>query len=972
MSAAHVQSADSARSSDWAFKRLFKLESECRSQTPGAQVQAVGQFSKLLDQFPFPTLVSSAFLKLGDLFRSSPNSLRYHIAQVFELSQHHLPRITHTEELLKRILTVLYSNDPVARVLALQLIGNASIVFAKYPEAQHGVLLRYQSKHPLEIAAAVRATECMLKYSPEFLNVVWETVTAKAGDAHILDSVRAQLIHSLQHAAPNLQLSTLLYDHCRTWMSDPDNTIVIKSATMYTWKAILQRHNELRCEDAEYISSFLSLEPESVQHAALGVLGKWRPHGQVSDMTTDDIDAIKDRLTTFAKAQMSLGVDEIDLSGVRLAVMVLARIDSARGTTGVGALCWELTQALSRWSLAAYAGSAPAATTALDFLYDCIPDADESGKDAGTPLSDVKLRCVVSSAMLAINVASILSSPAHKIKAAEVTVQTWRTISRASQPAGQLRYTKRYLKLSWKWCKSTGTGAAVLQAIKAMLDTPSQAIAQAIAAIASEGPLYDDLAAACMDHIASFAEAVGSTDAAAYSRNAAWLSIAVALTTLAQSPAASFASDMRGTNAQAVVGAVSKWAAHVASLAEGSTARASYYASTSPPAHICLTVLSLLAACGCWRALGAFCKALPADRLSSNVVEWIYATSSLAEAECAVENTESYLRFADRSLTSLRILDNQGVSRAYQLSIVQLRTAFVQLTDSWRQFQPAVPPHPSSIYAAKALISRTVALADQANLIIDSVLAMDGTTRGWLGTAQTTLGEIIRTCAVSNGSSASEQIAQIRGAVNEALSQRALGLRLGPSFFSLPPNPSIYIETRPNIEGLESPYTVLSGSQLHLTVEGFVQLPKHKLRVSPLRVRVSTWLSQRPYECLSGDLAMRSKYNTVARQASRPTPNGRAGQDAETMAGASDSLAEQTAAALWDKAIAFESVLDGTYFECACTIPTPELSSTFGQAETNILVHVHIDCALVDSANKVWWIGPHKSYPMVVSTTFAS
>ncbi|KAJ1869496.1 hypothetical protein LPJ71_012137, partial [Coemansia sp. S17] len=183
-----IQPADAAHSSDWAFKRLFKLESECRSPTLAAQVQAIGQFPKLFDQFPFPTLVGSAFLKLGDLFCNSPNSLRYHIAHVFAASQHHLPHTAYAEELLRRILIVLYSNDPIARVLALRLIGNGSVVFAKFPEAQHGVLLRYQSSHPLEVAAAVHTTESMLKYSPGFLSVVWETVIAKASDTSVLDS----------------------------------------------------------------------------------------------------------------------------------------------------------------------------------------------------------------------------------------------------------------------------------------------------------------------------------------------------------------------------------------------------------------------------------------------------------------------------------------------------------------------------------------------------------------------------------------------------------------------------------------------------------------------------------------------------------------------------------------------------------------------------------------------------------------
>ncbi|KAJ2889684.1 hypothetical protein IWW38_004563, partial [Coemansia aciculifera] len=279
MAAVSIRSVDAGHSSDWAFKRLFKLESECRSSTLAAQVQAVGQFPKLFDQFPFPTLVGSAFLKLGDLFCNSSNSLRYHIAQVFAASQHHLPHTAYIEELLRRVLVVLYSNDPIARVLALRLIGNASVVFAKFPEAQHGVLLRYQSTHPLEVAAAVHTTESLLTYSPEFLNVVWETVIAKASDTSVLDSVRAQLIRSLRHAAPNLQLSTLLYSHCSFWVDQPGSTIAVKEAALATWKAVIQPHNELKPIDAERISYFVLHDLGCMRRAALALLGTWKPTG---------------------------------------------------------------------------------------------------------------------------------------------------------------------------------------------------------------------------------------------------------------------------------------------------------------------------------------------------------------------------------------------------------------------------------------------------------------------------------------------------------------------------------------------------------------------------------------------------------------------------------------------------------------------------------------------------------------------
>ncbi|KAJ1965253.1 hypothetical protein GGI12_000903 [Dipsacomyces acuminosporus] len=977
MSVVQASPNDSAGSADWAFKRLFKLESECRSQILGAQVQAVGQFSKLLDQFPFPTLVSAAFLKLGDLFRSSTSSLRYHIVQVFEASRHHLPRITHTEELLKRILTVLYSNDPIARVLALRLIGSASVVFAKYTEAQHGVLLRYQSAHPLEIAAAVRTTELLLKYSPEFLNVVWETVVGKANDTHLPDSVRAQLIHSLRHAGPNLQLSTVLYNHCRTWMSDPDNTVVIKSAALQTWKAIIQPHSELKCEDAEYISHFLSLETGSVRHATLGVLGKWNVQRQANDASAADVDAVRERLTTLIKMQMSLGLGEIDLSSIKLAALVLARIESVYGSTD-NALCWELVQALAHWSLLVFLNKAPVGSTALDYLYEDISgvgsEFDGLHISSGTGnlrIADTRLRCTAFAAMLAISVAGILNSPAHKAKATEITVQTWRAISLTYQQPSQTKYTKRYLKLSWKWCRDAGTDAAVLQGVEGMLGSCNQAIAQATVAVSSDGPLSSSMASVCMKHIEAFSRSIDLGNTGAKNRDAAWLSIVVVLSAstrqLATHAEGSIDSNVNGANPQFALDAVSKWAACITSLAGGSAARSSRYVKSGPSAYTCLKLMPLLSACDGWATLNAFCKALPANQLSSAALEWVHAIASLAEAESNAGATEVYLKHVDRSLGSLRVLDNQGVNRNYQLSIIQLRRGFVQLVDDWEKFQPTAPPHPSSAFIARTLASRTLALAEQVNMVMDAFLVVDSITQSWLNNMQAVLGEIIRICEVFSSSGADadllSQLAHTRDSVGKVIMESSSELRLGASFFSSPPTPSIAVETRPNLEGLESVYTVFSGTQFHVIVEGFVQYPQHGLPISPERVRVLAWLSQRPCQYSNGDLAALCKYNSIARQASRSAPNS-AAFDVDA--------AGLDAAMVWDRAISFETPLDGTYFACPCAIPTPLLSSMFGQADTTIQAHIHISCALVDSSSKAWWIGPHKSYPLVISTTFKS
>ncbi|KAJ2150489.1 hypothetical protein J3F82_003947 [Coemansia sp. RSA 637] len=422
--------SDTARSSDWAFKQLFKLESKCRSPTPALQVEAIGEFPKLLDQFPFPTLVSSAFLKLGDLFRSSPNSLRYHIAQVFGASQQHLAQITQTEELLKRILVVLYSNDPIARVLALRLIGNASLIFAKFPEAQHSILLRYQSSHPLEIVAAVQTTESMLSYSPEFLEVVWETVLSKADDPDVPDSVRVQLIRSLQHAAPNLMLSTLLYSHCQHWACDTDSTNIIRCAAMDTWKAIIQRHNELQSVDAKHISGYVLHDLASLRRSALALLGKWKPKGQTVDASC--LNEIQQRLTDCLHLPADSNMTIVGFGELRLAATVLARIEVACGNVNASQ-SWLAAYKYAARALEVFSDTTFATSSALSLNMSGQSSANDR------PGIDPVYRLLISSVMLVINISTILDSSEYRSVTATIVRDSWLAITKRGESATALQ-----------------------------------------------------------------------------------------------------------------------------------------------------------------------------------------------------------------------------------------------------------------------------------------------------------------------------------------------------------------------------------------------------------------------------------------------------------------------------------------------------------------------------------------------------
>ncbi|XP_061741745.1 integrator complex subunit 7 isoform X2 [Nerophis ophidion] len=99
---------------------LMELDKGLRSGKPGEQCEAVVLFPKLFLKYPFPILINSAFLKLADIFRLGNNFLRLCVLKVTQQSEKHLEKILNVDEFVKRVFSVIHSNDPVARAITLR------------------------------------------------------------------------------------------------------------------------------------------------------------------------------------------------------------------------------------------------------------------------------------------------------------------------------------------------------------------------------------------------------------------------------------------------------------------------------------------------------------------------------------------------------------------------------------------------------------------------------------------------------------------------------------------------------------------------------------------------------------------------------------------------------------------------------------------------------------------------------------
>ena len=99
---------------------LAELDQGLRCGRLGEQSEAIVRFPGLFAKYPFPILINSALLKLADIFRQSSNFIKLCVLRVVQQSERHLDKITNVDEFVKRVSTVLHSNDPVARALTLR------------------------------------------------------------------------------------------------------------------------------------------------------------------------------------------------------------------------------------------------------------------------------------------------------------------------------------------------------------------------------------------------------------------------------------------------------------------------------------------------------------------------------------------------------------------------------------------------------------------------------------------------------------------------------------------------------------------------------------------------------------------------------------------------------------------------------------------------------------------------------------
>lgn len=85
------------------------------------------------------------------------NFLRLCVLRVCQQSEKHLDKISNVDEFVRRVFSVIYSNDPIARALTLRTLGAVAGIIPERQQVHHSIRRSLDSHDNVEVEAAIFA-----------------------------------------------------------------------------------------------------------------------------------------------------------------------------------------------------------------------------------------------------------------------------------------------------------------------------------------------------------------------------------------------------------------------------------------------------------------------------------------------------------------------------------------------------------------------------------------------------------------------------------------------------------------------------------------------------------------------------------------------------------------------------------------------------------------------------------------------
>ncbi|KAJ3665781.1 hypothetical protein Zmor_001256 [Zophobas morio] len=193
---------------------LTELDKGLRSGKVGEQCEAIVRFPKLFEKYPFPILINASLLKLADVFRMGNNFLRLCVLRVCQQSEKHLDKISSVDEFVRRIYTVIHSNDPIARAVTLRTFGAVAAIIPERQQVHHSIRSSLDSHDNVEVEAAIYAAIQFAAQSKTFAVSMCNKVSDMIQGQSTPASMKLQLIPILQYMHHDTNTAAMVRTLC--------------------------------------------------------------------------------------------------------------------------------------------------------------------------------------------------------------------------------------------------------------------------------------------------------------------------------------------------------------------------------------------------------------------------------------------------------------------------------------------------------------------------------------------------------------------------------------------------------------------------------------------------------------------------------------------------------------------------------------------------------------------------------------
>ncbi|KAG8123241.1 hypothetical protein E2320_018673 [Naja naja] len=136
------------------------------------------------------------------------NFLRLCILKMTQQSEKHLEKILNVDEFVKKIFSVIHSNDPVARAITLRMLGSMASIIPERKNAHHSIRQSLDSHDNVEVEAAIFAAANFSAQSKDFAGGICNKISEMIQGLATPVDLKLKLIPILQHMHHDANLAS--------------------------------------------------------------------------------------------------------------------------------------------------------------------------------------------------------------------------------------------------------------------------------------------------------------------------------------------------------------------------------------------------------------------------------------------------------------------------------------------------------------------------------------------------------------------------------------------------------------------------------------------------------------------------------------------------------------------------------------------------------------------------------------------